>query len=43
MMRTVAKFGLTGAGKSSLSNALFGLNWKVDYAVACTQEVSAFE
>ncbi len=40
---TLAKFGQTGTGKTSLSNALFGLNWGTDYAVACTQTVSKYE
>jgi predicted GTPase len=40
---TLAKFGQTGAGKTSLSNALFGLSWRTDYAVACTQTVTQYE
>ena len=36
---SLAKFGQTGTGKTSLSNTLFGLNWSTDYAVACTQTV----
>jgi uncharacterized protein len=39
----LAKFGQTGTGKTSLSNALFGLNWSTDYAVACTQIVTQHE
>lgn len=39
-MFTLAIFGQTGAGKTSLSNVLFGLNWRTDDAVACTQTVS---
>jgi predicted GTPase len=37
---TLAKFGQTGTGKTSLCNALFGLNWRTDYSVACTQVVT---
>jgi uncharacterized protein len=40
---TLAKFGQTGTGKTSLSNALFGLNWATDYAVACTQIVTEYQ
>ena len=40
---TIAKFGQTGTGKTSLSNALFGVNWRTDYAVACTQTVSKYK
>ncbi|MBE9059241.1 MAG: GTPase [Sphaerospermopsis sp.] len=40
---TIAKFGQTGTGKTSLSNALFGVNWCTDYAVACTQTVSKYK
>ena len=40
---TIAKFGQTGTGKTSLSNALFGVNWRTDYAVACTQTVTEYE
>jgi len=35
---TVLFFGKTGVGKSSTLNALFGLNWATDDAVACTKE-----
>lgn len=42
-MFTLAIFGQTGAGKTSLSNVLFGLNWRTDDAVACTQTVSEHE
>jgi len=35
---TVLFFGKTGVGKSSTLNALFGLNWATDNAVACTKE-----
>lgn len=35
---TVLFFGKTGAGKSSTLNALFGLNWATDDAIACTKE-----
>lgn len=40
---TLASFGQTGTGKTSLSNSLFGLNWCTDYAVACTQVVTRHE
>ncbi|BAZ16236.1 small GTP-binding protein [Calothrix sp. NIES-4071] len=39
-MLTLAIFGQTGAGKTSLSNVLFELKWRTDDAVACTQTVS---
>jgi len=42
-MLTLAIFGRTGAGKTSLSNALFGLDWLTDDAVACTQSVCQHE
>lgn len=35
---TVLFFGKTGVGKSSTLNALFGLNWATDDAVACTKK-----
>ncbi len=35
---TVLFFGKTGVGKSSTLNALFGLNWATDNAVACTKK-----
>ncbi|MCT7989908.1 GTPase family protein [Laspinema olomoucense] len=35
---TVLFFGKTGVGKSSTLNALFGLNWATDHAVACTKK-----
>jgi uncharacterized protein len=35
---TMLFFGKTGVGKSSTLNALFGLNWATDDAVACTKE-----
>ncbi len=40
---TIANFGQTGTGKTSLSNALFGVNWRTDYAVACTQTVTKYQ
>jgi uncharacterized protein len=42
-MKILTILGLTGAGKSSLCNALFGLNWATDDAIACTQEVQSYE
>jgi len=39
-MPTLAIFGQTGTGKTSLSNALFGLDWRTDDAISCTQEVT---
>jgi uncharacterized protein len=42
-MLTLAIFGRTGTGKTSLSNALFGLNWLTDDAVACTQNIHQHE
>lgn len=35
---TVVFFGKTGVGKSSTLNALFGLNWDTDPAIACTKK-----
>ena len=35
---TVVFFGKTGVGKSSTLNAVFGLNWATDNAVACTKK-----
>ncbi|MEA5500017.1 GTPase [Limnoraphis robusta Tam1] len=35
---TVLFFGKTGVGKSSTLNALFGVNWATDDAVACTKK-----
>ena len=35
---TVLFFGKTGVGKSSTLNALFGLHWATDNAVACTKK-----
>lgn len=35
---TILFFGKTGVGKSSTLNALFGLNWATDNAVACTKK-----
>lgn len=42
-MLKLAIFGQTGAGKTSLSNALFGVNWLTDHAVACTQGICQYE
>jgi uncharacterized protein len=38
-MRSLAIFGQAGAGKTSLCNRLFGLEWKTDPAVDCTQYI----
>lgn len=35
---TVVFFGKTGVGKSSTLNAMFGLNWDTDHAIACTKK-----
>jgi len=35
---TVVFFGKTGVGKSSTLNAVFGLNWATDNAIACTKK-----
>jgi uncharacterized protein len=43
MIKTMAFLGLTGAGKSSLCNAMFGLKWNTDDAIACTQKVFSHE
>ncbi len=40
---TVVFFGKTGVGKSSTLNALFGLNWATDNAVACTKKPQFFD
>ena len=37
----VVLLGKTGAGKTSAINALFGLSWPTDTAVACTKSVMA--
>ncbi len=39
LTRTTVFFGKTGAGKTSLLNCLFNLNWKTDDALSCTKEL----
>lgn len=38
--RTTVFFGKTGAGKTSLLNCLFKLNWATDDSVSCTTELN---
>lgn len=40
---TAAIFGQTGTGKSSLTNALFGTNFKVDDVRPCTKEPQRYD
>jgi uncharacterized protein len=39
MTRTLAIFGQAGSGKTSLCNTLFGIDWRTDPAVDCTQTI----
>lgn len=40
-MRTTVFIGKTGAGKTSLINCLFNLNWATDGAISCTKDLSS--
>lgn len=42
-MRKLAVFGQAGSGKTSLCNALFGINWKTDPSVDCTKNICEYE
>lgn len=39
--RTTVFFGKTGAGKTSLLNCLFNLNWETDDAISCTNKLTS--